>query len=298
MAGTLVPLATLPDLPVFRDRNSSVAVEGGQEADPEYTDLRSDTVTLPTRKMRELIANAPVGDDCYQDDEEVIALQTRLAEMFGKEAALFMPSGTMANLVGIMGHCPEKGDSVIIGRESHLRRWERGNLAAVGNVMPLTVDNDAEGQLHLDQVLSYIADFQDDDPHFCRIKAIAVESTHNFRGGSSIPMAHLAELSEIAKKNGLKLHLDGARVLNACAYLNLSPEEYCGVFDTVSVCLSKGLGCPIGSVLLGSRQTIDRAWALRKVLGGNLRQIGGLAQAAMHSLDTWEESCSLDHQMA
>ena len=127
MAGTLVPLATLPDLPVFRDRNSSVAVEGGQEADPEYTDLRSDTVTLPTRKMRELIANAPVGDDCYQDDEEVIALQTRLAEMFGKEAALFMPSGTMANLVGIMGHCPEKGDSVIIGRESHLRRWERGN---------------------------------------------------------------------------------------------------------------------------------------------------------------------------
>jgi len=254
-------------------------------------DLRSDTVTRPTAAMREAMACADVGDDVFGDDPTVNALQERIAALLGKEAALFVTSGTQGNLTAVMSHC-QRGDEVICGQQAHTYRYEAGGAAVLGSVQPQPVAHQPDGTLALADIEAAI---KPDDAHFARTRLLALENT---LGGKALPLAYLDDAAALARRHGLATHLDGARLFNAAVKLGVAARELARPFDTVSVCFSKGLGAPVGSALVGPREVIARARRWRKMLGGGLRQAGILAAAALHALDHHVERLADDHALA
>ncbi|WP_426285873.1 low-specificity L-threonine aldolase [Luteibacter sp. E-22] len=257
----------------------------------ETIDLRSDTVTQPTDAMREAMLRAPVGDDVYGEDPTVNALQDRIAADLGFAAALFVPTGTQGNLLALMSHC-ERGDEYIVGADAHTYRFEGGGAAVLGSIQPQPIPQDVDGTLPLNLVEAAIKPI---DPHFARSRLLALENTWH---GRALPFDYLASARELATRRGLGLHMDGARLYNAAIAYGRPAREIVTGFDSVSVCLSKGLGAPVGSVLLGSVALIDRARRWRKVAGGGWRQAGMLAAAAMHALDHHVERLADDHARA
>ena len=258
-------------------------------------DLRSDTVTQPTPAMREAMMAAPLGDDVFGDDPSVNALQDRIAELTGKEAALFMASGTQSNLCGMMAHC-QRGDEYIVGQNAHTYRYEGGGAAVLGSIQPQPLAQDAAGLMRLEDIAAAI---KPDDPHFARTRLLCLENTWN---GHPMPPAYLQQATDLARERGLATHLDGARVFNAAVARGGEPfkalRDIVDLFDSVSVCFSKGLGAPVGSALCGSRELIDRARRWRKMVGGGLRQSGLLAAAAHHALDHHVHRLADDHALA
>ena len=261
-------------------------------------DLRSDTVTQPTSAMREAMMAAPLGDDVFGDDPSVNALQEHIAAITGKEAALFMPSGTQSNLCGILAHC-QRGDEYIVGQNAHTYRFEGGGAAVFGSVQPQPLTQDATGRMALADIAAAI---KPDDQHFARTRLLCLENTWN---GNVMPDDYLRDATQLARDHGLATHLDGARVFNA-AVASAAPgqsalarvREIADHFDSLSVCFSKGLGAPVGSALCGSRELIERARRLRKMAGGGLRQSGFLAAAAHHALDHHVDRLADDHALA
>ncbi len=262
-------------------------------------DLRSDTVTQPTAGMRAAMAAAPLGDDVFGDDPSVNALQDRIAALLGFEAALFVPTGTQSNLCAILAHC-QRGDEYIVGQMQHCYRWEGGGAAVLGSVQPQPLNHQADGTLALADIEAAV---KPDDPHFARSRLLALENT---LGGKLLPMAYIEQATELARRQGLARHLDGARLFNAAvAQAGLLGTEaraearrIAGCFDSVSVCFSKGLGAPVGSALCGSAEFIARARRIRKMAGGAMRQAGGLAAAASYALDHHVERLADDHALA
>lgn len=254
-------------------------------------DLRSDTVTRPTAGMRKAMYEAEVGDDMFGDDPTVNRLQAVLAERLGFEAGLFMPSGTQSNLTALMTHC-RRGDEVIVGQEAHTYRYEGGGAAVLGSIQPQPLENDADGTIPLAKIAAAI---KPDDPHFARTTLLALENTI---GGKVVPLAYCREATRLAHERGLATHLDGARYFNAAVALGGDERAVAAGFDTVSVCLSKGLGAPVGSVLLGPRDFIERARRPRKMLGGGLRQAGVLAAAGLYALEHHVARLAQDHDHA
>lgn len=254
-------------------------------------DLRSDTVTRPTAAMREAIARAEVGDDVFGDDPTVNALQERVAALFGKEAALFVSSGTQGNLCALMSHC-QRGDEVLVGQLAHSYRYEGGGAAVLGSVQPQPLPQQADGTLLLSDIAAAI---KPDDEHFARTRLLALENTWN---GKVLPQRYLDDATELAHARGLATHLDGARLFNAIVASGTAPARLVQGFDSVSVCFSKGLGAPVGSVLAGPRDVIARARRVRKALGGGMRQAGLLAAAALYALDNHVERLADDHALA
>ncbi len=251
-------------------------------------DLRSDTVTKPTRGMRAAMAAAEVGDDVFGDDPTVNHLQEYLAEMTGHEAGLFFPSGTQSNLAALMAHC-ERGEEFIIGSVGHSFKYEAGGAAVLGSLWPCTVEYEPDGTLDLKKVAALI---KSDDAHFAHTRLLVLENTQN---GRVLPPAYLEEASDFARKHKLGIHLDGARVFNAAVKLGARVKDITRHFNTVSICLSKGLGCPVGTVLVGSKELIAKAHRARKILGGGMRQAGILAAAGLYALDHNVERLAEDH---
>ncbi len=254
-------------------------------------DLRSDTVTRPTDAMRRAMAEAEVGDDVFGDDPTVIRLQEEAAALLGYQSALFCTSGTQSNLVALMTHCG-RGDEVILGQQAHTYRYEGGGAAVLGSIQPQPVEHAADGTLPLAAIEAAI---KADDPHFARTRLLALENT---LGGRVLPPAYCAAATGLAHGRGLATHLDGARLMNAAVALGLPARELARGFDTLSLCLSKGLGAPAGTVLLGSAEFIARARRPRKMLGGGLRQVGVLAAAGRHALQHHVARLAQDHERA
>ncbi len=254
-------------------------------------DLRSDTVTRPTAAMREAIAHAEVGDDVFGDDPTVNALQERVAAMLGKEAALFVASGTQGNLCALLAHC-ERGDEALVGQMAHAYRYEAGGAAVLGSIQPQPLPQQPDGTLALADIVAAI---KPDDEHFARTRLLCLENTWN---GKVLPLRYLAEATALAHRRGLAAHLDGARLFNAVVASGTPVGEIARHFDSVSVCFSKGLGAPVGSALCGRRPLIERARRIRKMLGGGMRQAGLLAAAALHALDHHVERLADDHANA
>ncbi|MBL0140858.1 MAG: low-specificity L-threonine aldolase [Betaproteobacteria bacterium] len=254
-------------------------------------DLRSDTVTRPSAAMRDAMARAEVGDDVFGDDPTVIALQEKAAAMFGMEAGLFFPSGTQSNLAALMAHCA-RGEEVIVGQDAHTYRYEGGGAAVLGSIQPQPLQNLPDGTLDLAMVEAAI---KPDDPHFAITRLLALENTI---GGKVIGRDYLAKAVTLAWKRGLATHLDGARIFNAAVKLGMPVNLLCAGFDTISVCLSKGLGTPAGTVLVGHQGLIDRARRIRKMLGGGMRQAGILAAAGLYALERNVSRLAEDHANA
>jgi threonine aldolase len=257
----------------------------------DLIDLRSDTVTRPSPAMRAAMAAAEVGDDVFGDDPTVLRLQERSAQFFGFEAALFMPSGTQSNLAALMSHC-QRGDEYLVGQEAHTYRYEAGGGAVLGSIQPQPLANRPDGTLDLAEVEAAI---KPDDPHFARTRLLALENTI---GGRAIGRGYFDDALALARRRGLATHLDGARVCNAAVRLGIAPADLCRGFDSVSVCLSKGLGAPAGTMLLGGRDLIVRARRCRKILGGAMRQAGILAAAGLYALEHNVERLAEDHANA
>jgi threonine aldolase len=254
-------------------------------------DLRSDTVTRPSPGMKKAMLEAELGDDVFGDDPTVNRLQARAAEMFGFEAALLFPTGTQSNLAALMSHC-QRGEEVILGSEAHSYRYEAGGLAVLGSIQPQVVPNRPDGTLDLAEVEASV---KADDPHFPRTKLLALENTIT---GRAIPRSYLEKALQVAKKKHLAAHLDGARIFNAAAHEKTTVKDLCAGFDSVSSCLSKGLGTPAGTVLLGSTEFIQKAKRARKILGGGMRQAGVIAAAGIYALENNVERLKEDHANA
>jgi threonine aldolase len=259
-----------------------------------FIDLRSDTVTQPTPAMRQAMAQAEVGDDVYGEDPTVNQLQELAACMVGKEAGLFVPSGTMSNLTAVLTHC-NRGDEVILGTKSHTYLFEGGGVSALGGVHPCQLPNQADGTLILQDILNAI---RPDDIHQPTTRLICLENTHNRCGGVALSPDYTRQVGELAHQHDLRLHLDGARLFNAAVVQDVSAQELAGPADSVSICLSKGLSAPVGSVLCGSKEFIKRALRIRKQLGGGMRQAGILAAAGIVALETMVDRLADDHQRA
>ena len=255
-------------------------------------DLRSDTVTPPTEEMRAAMAKAPLGDDVYGEDPTVNTLQAMAAAMLGKEAGLFVPSGTMGNLASILAHC-NRGDEIILGNLAHTFLYEAGGMAALGGVHPHTIPNQPDGTLDPDDIRAAI---RADDAHLPPTRLITLENTHNRCGGAALSVAYTRSIGELAAEHGLILHLDGARIFNAAAVLGVSPAELTAPADSVTFCLSKGLCAPVGSVICGSQDFIRKAHRIRKQLGGGMRQAGVLAAAGIVALESIVPRLAEDHQ--
>jgi threonine aldolase len=256
-------------------------------------DLRSDTVTRPTPAMRRAMSEAEVGDDVLGDDPTVIRLQERIAQLMGKEAAVFVPSGTMANQASIRAHT-EPGDEVIAHKDSHIIHYETGAPAALSGVMIRPADGE-RGLFDADQVEPLTRPYS---AHFPRSRLVVVENTHNRGGGAVWPMDQISRVARRARELGLRLHLDGARIWNACTATGHTPADYANHFDTVSCCFSKGLGAPAGSAVCGDAETIFRIHRFRKMFGGAMRQAGILAAAALHALEHHRGRLADDHANA
>ena len=265
---------------------------------PHLIDLRSDTVTQPTAGMREAMLAAPLGDDVFGDDPSVNLLQDTLAARMGFEAGLFCASGTQSNLIALMSHC-QRGDEYIVGQEAHCYKWEAGGAAVLGGIQPQPLDHDADGSLPLARIAAAI---KPDDAHFARTRLLTLE---NSIGGKVLPPPYVIQARALARQHGLQTHLDGARLFNAVVAsgaagetLQATERRLVAGFDSVSVCLSKGLGAPVGSVLLGSRDFIARARRWRKMVGGGMRQSGLLAAAGLYALEHHVERLADDHANA
>jgi threonine aldolase len=262
-------------------------------------DLRSDTVTQPSAGMRAAMAAAPLGDDVFGDDPSVNALQEKIAAQLGFEAALFVPTGTQSNLCGVLSHC-QRGDEYIVGQMQHCYRWEGGGAAVFGSVQPQPLNHQPDGSLAVGDIEAAI---KPDDPHFARTRLLALENT---LGGKLLPFAYLQQATAVARSKGLSTHLDGARLFNAAVAqasatgsdAHSEARRIAGLFDSVSVCFSKGLGAPVGSALCGSRDFIARARRIRKMAGGAMRQSGLLAAGASYALDHQVERLAEDHALA
>lgn len=262
-------------------------------------DFRSDTVTQPGAVMKAAMLAAPLGDDVFQDDPTVNELQRYAAELFGFEAALFAPSGTQTNLIALMAHC-QRGDEAIVGQQWHTYRWEGGGMAVLGSIQPQPIEHQPDGTLALEHIRAAV---KPDDPHFARTKLIVIENT---TGGKVLPLAYMNSVAALAKELGLNCHIDGARLMNAAVALATEDgsdplqkaRQLCAGFDSLSLCLSKGLGAPVGSLLLGSHAFIQQARRLRKMLGGGMRQAGVLAAAGLYALQHNIERLAEDHQHA
>ena len=249
-------------------------------------DFRSDTVTQPSPAMKQRMFGAPLGDDVFNDDPTTLELQHTAAQMLGFEAALFAPSGTQTNLIAMMSHC-QRGDEAIVGQQWHTYKWEGGGMAVLGSIQPQPLELQADGTLALGDIVAAI---KPDDPHFARTRLIVIE---NSVGGKVLPLSYMRDVAALAKDKGLSCHIDGARLMNAAVALapqhQLTPKqmarELCQGYNSVSLCLSKGLGCPVGSLLLGSHDFIARAKRVRKMLGGGMRQTGILAAAGLYALE-------------
>jgi threonine aldolase len=254
-------------------------------------DLRSDTVTRPTPGMRAAMAAAEVGDDVFGDDPSVNQLQDKLAELAGHEAGLFFPSGTQSNLAALMAHC-ERSEEFIIGSLGHSFKYEAGGAAVLGSLWPCPIEYEPDGTLNLEKVAAAI---KPDDAHFAYTRLLVLENTQN---GRVLPLSYIKEAVGFARQHGLNIHLDGARVFNAAVKLSVPVREITRHFDSVSVCLSKGLGCPVGTVLVGKRELIAKALRARKILGGGMRQAGILAAAGLYALEHHVERLAQDHANA
>ncbi|WP_277593985.1 low-specificity L-threonine aldolase [Pseudomonas chlororaphis] len=254
-------------------------------------DLRSDTVTQPTAGMLEAMATAATGDDVYGEDPTVNRLEAELAQRLGFAEALFVPTGTMSNLLGLMAHCG-RGDEYIVGQQAHTYKYEGGGAAVLGSIQPQPLEVQADGSLDLAQVAAAI---KPDDFHFARTRLLALENTMQ---GKVLPLSYLAQARAFTREHGLALHLDGARLYNAAVKLGVDAREITQYFDSVSVCLSKGLGAPVGSMLCGSAELIGKARRLRKMVGGGMRQAGILAAAGLYALDQHVARLADDHANA
>ncbi len=257
----------------------------------DWIDLRSDTVTRPGPAMREAMLRAEVGDDVYGEDPTVNALQQRLADDLGFEAGLFVPSGTQSNLLALMAHC-QRGDEYIVGMDAHTYKYEGGGAAVLGSIQPQPIPQAADGTLPLDVVERAI---KPDDAHFARTRLLCLENTWH---GRALPLEYLVAARALCDGHGLSLHLDGARLYNAAVAQGVAARTIVAYFDSVSVCLSKGLGAPVGSVLLGTGKLIDAARRLRKMAGGGMRQAGILAAAGLYALDHHVARLADDHARA
>ena len=260
----------------------------------DYIDLRSDTVTKPTPEMREAMAEAEVGDDVYHDDPTVNRLEELAANMLSKQAALFVPSGTMGNLIALLVHC-QRGDEAIVGDKSHIYLNEAGGMSALGGIQPCAIPNQKDGTLALDDILASI---RTDDVHHPITRLICLENTQNICGGIPLTPEYTHQVGELARQNNLSLHIDGARIFNAAAAQNVDVKELVGAADSVMFCLSKGLASPIGSMLVGTNKFIARARHLRKMLGGGMRQVGIVAAAGIISLEKMTKRLTDDHARA
>jgi len=258
---------------------------------PIQHDFRSDTVTRPSPAMRAAMASAEVGDDVFRDDPTVTQLEAVMAERFAKEAAVFLTSGTQSNLVALMAHC-ERGDEYIVGQQAHCYRWEAGGAAVLGSIQPQPLNNQADGSLVLAEIEDSI---KPDDSHYARTRLLALENTI---GGKVLSQEYMEAATALARRHGLATHLDGARIFNAATALNTPVATLTRSFDTVSVCLSKGLGAPVGSVLVGSAELIAKARRTRKMVGGGLRQVGILAAAGLYALEHNVARLADDHANA
>lgn len=254
-------------------------------------DLRSDTVTRPTAAMYEAMTTADVGDDVWGDDPTVSALEAATATLLGKEAGLYVPSGTQSNLCGLMAHC-QRGDEYIVGDNAHTYRYEAGGAAVLGSIQPQPVRMLANGMLDLEHVAAVI---KPDDHHFARSRVLSLENTHD---GKAIPLADMQAAADLAAEHDLNMHLDGARLWNAAVALGVTPSDVAAPFETVSVCLSKGLGAPVGSVLVGPADRIHEAHKWRKMLGGAMRQAGVIAAAGLYAINNNIERLADDHANA
>ncbi|MFM5539638.1 low-specificity L-threonine aldolase [Aeromonas veronii] len=256
-----------------------------------YIDLRSDTVTQPTDAMRQAMLHAEVGDDVYGEDPGVNALEAFGARLLGKQAALFVPSGTMSNLLAVMSHC-QRGEGAILGNAAHIYRYEAQGSAVLGSVALQPLPMQRDGTLAFDDIKAALAP---DDAHFVQTRLICLENTHN---GKVLPLSYLQEMGAFVAERGLKLHLDGARLFNAAVASETAAAVIAAPFDSISICLSKGLGAPVGSLLVGTHDFIARARRLRKMLGGGMRQAGILAQAGLFALEQHVTRLADDHRRA
>ncbi|MGE5622032.1 MAG: low-specificity L-threonine aldolase [Bacillota bacterium] len=261
------------------------------------SDFRSDTVTQPTPAMKQAMLAAPLGDDVFGDDPSVNRLQELGAQMLGFEAALFAPSGTQTNLIALMTHC-QRGDEAIVGQMWHTYRWEAGGMAVLGSIQPQPLEHQPDGTIALADIEGAI---KADDAHFAKTRLVVMENT---TGGKVLPLVYMREVSALAQRHGLRTHIDGARLFNAAVVLAdggdpaQKARELAQSYDSVSLCLSKGLGAPVGSLLLGSREFIQQARRIRKMLGGGMRQAGMLAAAGIHALQHHVPRLADDHANA
>ncbi len=254
-------------------------------------DLRSDTVTQPTAGMLEAMLSADVGDDVYREDETVNSLEDKVASMTAKEAAVFLPTGTQSNLVALLSHC-QRGEEYIVGQQAHTFKYEGGGAAVLGSIQPQPIEFEEDATLDLVRVSKAI---KPDDSHFAKTRLLCLENTHF---GKVLPMSYLVNVREFCAEKNLKLHLDGARIFNAAISLNVTVDKITKNFDSVSICLSKGLGAPVGSVLSGSKDFIEEARRWRKVVGGGMRQGGYMAACGIYALDNQVDRLQLDHANA
>ncbi len=255
-------------------------------------DLRSDTVTRPCAAMKKAMFAAELGDDVYDEDPTVIKLQNRMAEMTHLESALFFPSGTQSNFVALLSHC-QRGDEYIVAQHAHTYRYEGGGAAVLGGIQPQPIERQPNGILELAKIQAAI---KEDDIHFAKTRLLALENTST--DGYAIPVTYIEQTAELCKRNNLNFHLDGARVFNAAVSLGVDVAKITRHFDSVSICLSKGLGAPVGSVLCGSNKIIERAKRWRKTVGGGMRQSGSLAAAGLFALENNVKRLQDDHDLA
>ncbi len=254
-------------------------------------DMRSDTITQPTSSMRRAMFEADVGDDVFGEDPTVNRLEEMVAERLGKEAALFVASGTMANLVSQLAHCG-RGDEILLGDQSHMFYYEQGGSAALGGIHPRSLENQPDGTIALANIEAAI---RPDDVHFPRTKLIVLENTHNRCNGRPLDTGYMHSVAELARRYGLKLHVDGARLFNAATALGVAAGDLVAEADSASICLSKGLAAPVGSVVVGTKEFISRARRNRKVVGGGMRQAGILAAAGIVALTEMVDRLADDH---
>uniref|UniRef100_A0ACD5XWR6 Uncharacterized protein n=1 Tax=Avena sativa TaxID=4498 RepID=A0ACD5XWR6_AVESA len=263
----------------------------------KVVDLRSDTVTKPSEAMRAAMAGAVVDDDVLGTDPTAHRFEMEMARMLGKDAALFVPSGTMANLISVLVHCDSRGSEVILGHNSHIHIYENGGISTIGGVHPRTVTNNPDGTMDIDKIVAAI---RNPDGALCypTTRLICLENTHGNCGGKCLSVEYTDKVGEVAKNHGLQLHIDGARIFNASVALGVPVDRLVRAADSVSVCLSKGLGAPVGSVIVGSKAFIEKAKILRKTLGGGMRQVGVLCAAAHVAVRDTVGKLADDHRRA
>ena len=257
-------------------------------------DLRSDTVTLPTQAMREVIYKAELGDDVFGEDPTTLRLEKMAAERMGKEAAMLVVSGTMGNLICILTHC-KRAEEVILGDQSHTFLYEAGGISALGGIHPHTIINQPDGKMRLEEIEGAI---RGDNVHFPRTRLICLENTHNRCNGAALPVEYMKAVAELAKNRDLMVHLDGARIFNAAVALKVDVKELACYADSVTFCLSKGLSAPVGSLICGSKEFIAEARRNRKILGGGMRQCGIIAAAGITALEEMVDRIAEDHSNA